>query len=69
VPGDVTMEREPADSANDHMRSPLRSKAPVPGRQEAHEFWTGSEVLVWGGGVPVGNSCCKTVKPGYGYTP
>jgi hypothetical protein len=47
----------------------LGPKAPVPGRQEAHEFWTGSEVLVWGGGVPVGNSCCKTVKPGYSYTP
>jgi Galactose oxidase, central domain len=44
-------------------------KAPVPGRQEAHEFWTGSEALVWGGGVPVGNSCCKTVKTGYSYTP
>jgi len=47
----------------------LGPTAPVPGRQEAHEFWTGSEVLVWGGGVPVGNSCCKTVKPGYSYTP
>jgi hypothetical protein len=47
----------------------LGSKAPVPRRQEADEFWTGSEVLVWGGGVPVGNSCCKTVKPGYSYTP
>jgi len=47
----------------------LGPKAPVPGRQEAHELWTGSEVLVWGGGVPVGNSCCKTVKPGYSYTP
>jgi len=41
----------------------------VPGRQEAHEFWTGSEVLVWGGGVPVGNSCCKAVRTGYSYTP
>jgi hypothetical protein len=47
----------------------LGPKAPVPGRQEAHEFWTGSEVLVWGGGVPVGNSCCKAVKPAYSYTP
>jgi hypothetical protein len=47
----------------------LGPEAPVPGRQEAHEFWTGSKVLVWGGGVPVGNSCCKTVKPGYSYTP
>ena len=47
----------------------LGPKAPVPGRQEAHEFWTGSEALVWGGGVPVGNSCCKTVKTGYSYTP
>ena len=47
----------------------LGPKAPVPGRQEAHEFWTGSQVLVWGGGVPVGNSCCKTVNPGYSYTP
>jgi len=47
----------------------LGPKAPVPGRQEAHEFWTGSEVLVWGGGVPVGNSCCKAVQPGYSYTP
>jgi Galactose oxidase, central domain len=47
----------------------LGPKAPVPGRQEAHELWTGSEVLVWGGGVPVGNYCCKTVKPGYSYTP
>ncbi len=47
----------------------LGPKAPVPGRQEASELWTGSEVLVWGGGVPVGNSCCKAVKPGYSYTP
>ena len=47
----------------------LGPKAPVPGRQEAREFWTGSQVLVWGGGVPVGNSCCKAVKPGYSYTP
>jgi hypothetical protein len=47
----------------------LGPKAPVPGRQEAREFWTGSEVLVWGGGVPVGNSCCKAVKTGYSYTP
>jgi len=47
----------------------LGPKAPVPGRQEAHEFWTGSEVLVWGGGVPVGDICCRTVKPGYSYTP
>jgi len=47
----------------------LGPKAPVPGRQEAHEFWTGSQVLVWGGGVPVGNTCCKTVNPGYSYTP
>jgi hypothetical protein len=47
----------------------LGPKAPVPRRQEAHELWTGSEVLVWGGGVPVGNSCCKAVKPGYSYTP
>jgi hypothetical protein len=47
----------------------LGPKAPVPGRQEAREFWTGSEALVWGGGVPVGNSCCKAVKTGYSYTP
>ena len=47
----------------------LGPKAPVPARQEASEFWTGSQVLVWGGGVPVGNSCCKAVKPGYSYTP
>ena len=47
----------------------LGPKAPVPGRQEADELWTGSEVLVWGGGVPVGNSCCKAVKPGYSYIP
>jgi len=47
----------------------LGPKAPVPARQEAQEFWTGSEVLVWGGGVPVGNSCCRAVKPGYSYTP
>ena len=47
----------------------LGPKAPVPGRQEAHEFWTGSQVLVWAGGVPVGNSCCKAVKPGDSYTP
>lgn len=44
-------------------------KAPVPGRQEAREFWTGSDLLVWGGGVPVGSSCCKAVKTGYSYTP
>jgi len=47
----------------------LGPKAPVPGRQEAHELWTGSEVLVWGGGTPVGFGCCTTVKPGYSYTP
>ena len=47
----------------------LGPKAPVSGRQEAHEFWTGSAVLIWGGGVPVGNSCCRAVKPGYSYTP
>jgi hypothetical protein len=47
----------------------LGPTAPVPGRQEAEELWTGSEVLVWGGGVPVGSSCCKAVKPGYSYTP
>jgi hypothetical protein len=47
----------------------LGPKAPLPGRQEAYELWTGSEVLVWGGGVPVSNSCCKAVKPGYSYTP
>jgi hypothetical protein len=47
----------------------LGPKAPVPGRQEAEELWTGSEVLVWGGGVPYGNACCKAVKPGYSYTP
>jgi hypothetical protein len=47
----------------------LGPKAPVPGRREAVELWTGSDVLVWGGGVPVGNSCCKAVKPGYAYTP
>jgi hypothetical protein len=47
----------------------LGPKAPVPGRQEAHELWTGSAVLVWGGGVPVGSSCCKAVQTGYSYTP
>ena len=47
----------------------LGPKAPVPGRQEAREFWTGSDMLVWGGGVPVGSSCCKAVKTGYSYTP
>jgi hypothetical protein len=47
----------------------LGPKAPVPGRQEADEVWTGSKVLVWGGGVPVGNSCCKAVNQGYSYTP
>ena len=47
----------------------LAPEAPVPGRQEAHEIWTGSQVLIWGGGVPVGTSCCKTVKTGYSYTP
>jgi hypothetical protein len=47
----------------------LGPKAPVPGRQEAQELWTGSEALVWGGGVSVGNSCCKAVKTGYSYTP
>jgi hypothetical protein len=47
----------------------LGPKAPVPGRQEADELWTGSKVLVWGGGVPVGNSCCTTVNPAYSYTP
>jgi len=47
----------------------LGPQAPVPGRQQAHEFWTGSQVLVWGGGVPAGTSCCNTVKTGYSYTP
>ena len=47
----------------------LGPKAPVPRRQEAHELWTGSQVLVWGGGVPYGNACCRAVKPGYSYTP
>jgi len=47
----------------------LGPKAPVPRRQEAHEIWTWPEVLIWGGGVPVGNSCFKTVKTGYNYTP
>jgi hypothetical protein len=47
----------------------LGPKAPVPGRQEAHELWTGSQVLVWGGGVSVGGYCCQAVKPGYSYTP
>ena len=47
----------------------LGPKAPVPGRQEAHEFWTGSAGARLGGGVPVGNSCCKAVKPGDSYTP
>lgn len=46
----------------------LRPKAPVAGRQEAHKIWTGSEVLIWGGGAPAGNSCCKTVKTGSSYT-
>ena len=47
----------------------LGPKAPVPGRQEAQELWTGSQVLVWGGGVPVGDSCCTAVKQGFSYTP
>jgi hypothetical protein len=47
----------------------LGAKAPVPGRQEAHELWTGSQVLVWGGGVPSGGFCCQAVKQGYSYTP
>jgi N-acetylneuraminic acid mutarotase len=53
----------------------LGPKAPVPGREMAHELWTGQEVLVWGGGVPVffgdrgGNYCCKTVVQGDGYRP
>ena len=47
----------------------LGPKVPVPGRQEAHEFWTGSRVLFWGCGVPVGNPCCRTVKTGFSYTP
>jgi hypothetical protein len=47
----------------------LGPKAPVPGRQEAHELWTGSEVLVWGGGTPTGYECCQAVKSGYSYTP
>jgi hypothetical protein len=47
----------------------LGPKTPVPGRQEDQEFWTGSAVLVWGGGVSVGNSCCTAVSPGYSYTP
>jgi len=47
----------------------LAPEAPVPGRQEAHEIWTGSKVLVWGGGVRVGNSCCQAAKPGYSYAP
>jgi hypothetical protein len=51
------------------MKWSLGSKAPVPGRQEAHELWSGQEVLVWGGGVPVGHWCCTTVVQGYGYRP
>jgi hypothetical protein len=51
----------------------LGPKEPMAGRQEAYEIWTGSEVLVWGGGVSVkytvGSTCCRAVKPGYGYTP
>jgi hypothetical protein len=51
----------------------LGPKAPVPGRMEAHELWTGQEVLVWGGGVPLSFGqiivCCKTVVQGYGYRP
>jgi hypothetical protein len=47
----------------------LGPKAPVPGRQEAVELWTGSEVLVWGGGIPVGDGCCRTVSPAYSYAP
>jgi hypothetical protein len=43
----------------------LGPKAPVPGRVGAHELWTGSQVLVWGGAAP----CCKVVKQGYSYTP
>jgi hypothetical protein len=51
------------------MQWSLGPKAPVPGRQEAHELWSGQQVLVWGGGVPVGHWCCKTVVQGYGYRP
>jgi hypothetical protein len=47
----------------------LGPKAPVPGREEADPLWSGQEVLVWGGGVRVGNYCCKTVLQGYGYRP
>jgi hypothetical protein len=46
----------------------LGPKAPVPGLQEAHEIWTGSQVLIWGGGVAVGDTCCR-LEPGYSYTP
>jgi hypothetical protein len=59
----------PAQPGPHHPKVVSWAKAPVPGRQEAHEFWTGSQVLIWGGGVPVGNSCCTTVKTGYSYTP
>lgn len=63
VPGDRPL------SLNLATRSwSLGPKAPVPGRQEAQELWTGSEVLVWGGGIQVGNTCCTAVAPGYSYT-
>lgn len=47
----------------------LGPKAPIPGRQEADEIWTGSEALVWGGGTMSGHSCCIAVVPGYSYAP
>jgi Galactose oxidase, central domain len=37
----------------------LGPKAPVPGPQEAHEFWTGSEVLAWGGGFPLATPAAR----------
>ncbi|HEV8063280.1 MAG TPA: hypothetical protein VGP46_00550, partial [Acidimicrobiales bacterium] len=43
-------------------------KAPVPGRQEAEELWTGRTVLVWGGGDASGVYCCQAIRQGYAFT-
>lgn len=52
----------------------LGPRAPRPGRLEADETWTGSEVLVWGGGTATsfpggGGGCCTTVTKGYSFVP
>jgi hypothetical protein len=64
VPGGRPLSLDPASGSWS-----LGPKAPAPGRYDAHEFWTGSEVLVWGGWTPVGHYPYRTVKPGYSYTP